>query len=91
MSEKTGKVMRLPPALDAADLAKYAPWRQPWWRAAPGDGPTLFWMILLSDAAAAPEMLAAASAAGATGAEAPSPDARMVSFSPPEGFELSAP
>jgi fatty-acid desaturase len=47
MSQKAGKVTRLPPALDAADLAKYQPWRQPWWRAAPGDGPTLFWMIVL--------------------------------------------
>ena len=28
-------------------MAKYAPWKQPWWRVAPGDGPTLFWMILL--------------------------------------------
>ena len=51
-------------------------------------GPQTVWTILLSDAEAAREMLAAASAAGATRAEAPSPDPRMVSFSPPEGFEL---
>ena len=46
MSQKSGRVSRLP-SLDAADLAEHAPWKQPWWRAAPGDGPTLFWMILL--------------------------------------------
>jgi fatty-acid desaturase len=34
-------------SLDAADMAKHAPWKQPWWRAAHGDGPTLFWMIVL--------------------------------------------
>jgi stearoyl-CoA desaturase (delta-9 desaturase) len=33
--------------LDAADLAKHTPWKQPWWRATPGDGPVLFWMILI--------------------------------------------
>ena len=33
-------------SLDAADMAKHAPWKQPWWRAAQGDGP-LFWMIVL--------------------------------------------
>jgi fatty-acid desaturase len=34
-------------AFDAADMAKTAPWKQPWWRPAPGDGPTLFWMVLI--------------------------------------------
>ena len=33
--------------LDAAELAKHAPWKQPWWRATRGDGPTLFWIILI--------------------------------------------
>jgi stearoyl-CoA desaturase (delta-9 desaturase) len=33
--------------LDAVDLAKHEPWKQPWWRATPGDGPTLFWMIVI--------------------------------------------
>ena len=33
--------------LDAADLAKYEPWKQPWWRATQGDGPVLFWVILI--------------------------------------------
>ncbi len=31
--------------LDAADLAKFAPWKQPWWRATPGDGPTMWWVF----------------------------------------------
>jgi stearoyl-CoA desaturase (delta-9 desaturase) len=35
------------PDLDAAELAKYAPWKQPWWRTTRGDGPTLFWIILI--------------------------------------------
>jgi len=47
MSQKLGRLAQLSPTLDAADMAKFAPWKQPWWRAAPGDGPTLFWMILL--------------------------------------------
>jgi fatty-acid desaturase len=46
MSAKVAKLARLP-AVDAAEMAKHSPWKQPWWRAAPGDGPTLFWMILL--------------------------------------------
>jgi len=33
--------------LDAANLAKHSPWKQPWWRATPGDGPVLFWVILI--------------------------------------------
>jgi len=33
--------------LDAAELAKYSPWKQPWWRATPGDGPVLFWVVLI--------------------------------------------
>ena len=33
--------------LDAADLAPLRPWREPWWRATPGDGPVLFYMILI--------------------------------------------
>ena len=37
--------------LDAADLAKYSPWKQPWWRATHGDGPVLFWVILIHVAA----------------------------------------
>ena len=35
------------PDLDAAELAKHAPWKQPWWRATRGDGPTLLWIILI--------------------------------------------
>ena len=34
-------------ALDAADLAPHQPWKQPWWRATRGDGPVLFWVILI--------------------------------------------
>jgi fatty-acid desaturase len=33
--------------LDAADIAKLQPWRRAWWYTARGDGPTLFWMILI--------------------------------------------
>ena len=44
-------VPRVLPALDAADMVKHAPWKQPWWRAAPGDGPTFFWMMLIHVAA----------------------------------------
>jgi sn-1 stearoyl-lipid 9-desaturase len=33
--------------LDAADLARHEPWKQPWWRATRGDGPVLFWVILI--------------------------------------------
>jgi sn-1 stearoyl-lipid 9-desaturase len=40
-------VPRVLPALDAADMVKHAPWKQPWWRAAPGDGATFFWMMLI--------------------------------------------
>jgi fatty-acid desaturase len=39
--------------LDAADLAKHSPWKQPWWRATPGDGPVLFWVISIHIAAGA--------------------------------------
>ena len=39
--------------LDAVDLAKHEPWKQPWWRATPGDGPTLFWMIVMHASAVA--------------------------------------
>ena len=35
------------PRLDAADLAPLRPWLAPWWRATPGDGPVLFYMILI--------------------------------------------
>lgn len=31
----------------AADLAKREPWKQPWWRSTPGDGPVLFWVIII--------------------------------------------
>ena len=40
-----------PRSLDAADLAKYSPWKQPWWRATRGDRPVLFWVILIHVAA----------------------------------------
>jgi len=33
--------------LDAADPAKHLPWKAPWWRATRGDGPVLFWVILI--------------------------------------------
>jgi sn-1 stearoyl-lipid 9-desaturase len=33
------------PALDASELAKFQPWKQPWWRPTQGDGPTFGWMI----------------------------------------------
>lgn len=42
----SARIARLP-ALDASEMAKFQPWKQPWWRAAPGDGPTLFWMIAI--------------------------------------------
>ncbi|HET6283077.1 MAG TPA: fatty acid desaturase [Polyangia bacterium] len=38
--------VRLPP-LDAAEISKLRPWKQPWWRPTVGDGPVLFWMILI--------------------------------------------
>jgi fatty-acid desaturase len=38
--------------LDAADFAKYSPWKQPWWRAASGDSPVLLWVIFIHLAAA---------------------------------------
>src|SRR6185503_20584504 len=40
-------VPKVLPAFDAADMAKQSPWKQPWWRPAPGDGWTLFWMLLI--------------------------------------------
>lgn len=40
------KLQRLPP-LDAAELSKLRPWTQPWWRPTVGDGPVLFWMIVI--------------------------------------------
>jgi fatty-acid desaturase len=40
-----------PRILDAADLAKYSPWKQPWWRATQGDGPVLVWVIFIHVAA----------------------------------------
>jgi fatty-acid desaturase len=46
------------PPLDAADLAPLRPWREPWWRATPGDGPVLFYMILIHVGAAAALVLA---------------------------------
>ncbi|MFL5304655.1 MAG: acyl-CoA desaturase [Polyangia bacterium] len=33
------------PALDAAEMAKFQPWKQPWWRPARGDGPTFAWIM----------------------------------------------
>ncbi|HXJ19745.1 MAG TPA: fatty acid desaturase [Polyangia bacterium] len=39
------------PALDASELAKFQPWKQPWWRPTKGDGPALFWMILIHSCA----------------------------------------
>ena len=44
--------------LDAADLAPLRPWLAPWWRATPGDGPVLFYMILIHAGALAALVLA---------------------------------
>jgi fatty-acid desaturase len=44
--------------LDAADLAPMRPWLAPWWRATPGDGPVLFYMILIHVGALAALILA---------------------------------
>jgi sn-1 stearoyl-lipid 9-desaturase len=33
------------PALDAAEMAKFEPWKQPWWRPARGDGATFAWIM----------------------------------------------
>jgi fatty-acid desaturase len=51
---------RRPPRerLDAADLAPLRPWRAPWWRATPGEGPVLFYMILIHVGALAALVLA---------------------------------
>ena len=35
------------PVADAIDIVKLKPWTQPWWKPAPGDGPTFFWMVLI--------------------------------------------
>jgi fatty-acid desaturase len=35
------------PALDAADLMKHAPWKQPWWRPTPGDRLFFAWIVLI--------------------------------------------
>ena len=40
------------PALDASEMAKFQPWKQPWWRPAPGDGPTFAWMVAIHVGAA---------------------------------------
>jgi stearoyl-CoA desaturase (delta-9 desaturase) len=32
-------------ALDAGDLSKLEPWKQPWWRPTAGDWPTLSWIV----------------------------------------------
>ena len=46
------------PRLDAADLAALRPWREPWWRATPGDGPVFYYMILIHLGALAALVLA---------------------------------
>jgi stearoyl-CoA desaturase (delta-9 desaturase) len=33
------------PNLDASELAKFQPWKQPWWRPTRGDAPSMFWII----------------------------------------------
>jgi sn-1 stearoyl-lipid 9-desaturase len=33
--------------LDAADLAKHSPWKQPWWRPTPGDELFFAWFVLI--------------------------------------------
>jgi stearoyl-CoA desaturase (delta-9 desaturase) len=48
---KTERLPRPIASLDAVDLAKHAPWKQPWWRPTATDGPTLFWIILIHVAA----------------------------------------
>jgi len=42
----SARIARLP-ALDASEMAKLQPWKQPWWRPAPGDGPTFAWMVAI--------------------------------------------
>jgi stearoyl-CoA desaturase (delta-9 desaturase) len=39
------------PALDAADMAKHSPWKQPWWRPTPGDEVFFAWFALIHVAA----------------------------------------
>jgi stearoyl-CoA desaturase (delta-9 desaturase) len=50
VTDKANRPVPLSPelrALDAGDLAKHEPWTQPWWRPTAGDGPTLFWIVLI--------------------------------------------
>jgi sn-1 stearoyl-lipid 9-desaturase len=35
------------PAMDAADMAKLSPWKQPWWRPTRGDEMTLVWIAMI--------------------------------------------
>ena len=35
------------PAMDAADMAKLSPWKQPWWRPTRGDEATFVWMVMI--------------------------------------------
>ena len=46
----SARVARLP-AVDASEMAKLQPWKQPWWRPAPGDGATFGWIMLIHVAA----------------------------------------
>jgi stearoyl-CoA desaturase (delta-9 desaturase) len=55
--EVSGRAARRP-RLDAADLAPLRPWREPWWRPTPGDGPVFYYMILIHLGALAALVLA---------------------------------
>jgi fatty-acid desaturase len=43
----TTNTMESTRSLDAVDLSPFRPWTKPWWYTTAGDGPTLFWMILI--------------------------------------------
>jgi fatty-acid desaturase len=45
-------------SMDASEIAKLQPWKQPWWRPGRGDGPTFVWMILIHAGALAGLVLA---------------------------------
>jgi fatty-acid desaturase len=40
------------PPLDASELSKHHPWKQPWWRPAQGDGLTFAWIVAIHVGAA---------------------------------------
>jgi stearoyl-CoA desaturase (delta-9 desaturase) len=46
------------PPLDAAEFSRLRPWTLPWWRATPGDGPVLFYMVLIHAGALAALLVA---------------------------------